>query len=90
MQAQENKLQDELLPEIEVSITPYKLKNMVRVDLFNLPEEFIKYLVTNGIIDNSVHNDIKFLSFEDAVEFCKTIRSNFKSFNIQKLANANV
>ena len=90
MEAQENKLYDELLPEIEISIIPCKLKNMVRIDLFSLSEEFVQYLITNGVIDNSIHNDIKFLSFEDAVEFCKTLRNNFKSFNIQKLANANV
>ena len=47
MAVQENKLVDELLPEIEMALTPSKLSETIRVDIFRFSEEFVNYLEEN-------------------------------------------
>jgi len=85
-----NALQDELLPEIEISIIPYKHSDNVRVDLFQLTTEFIEYLISRGIIDDDVHNDVQHMALPKAIGFCRIIRDNYKMFKAEKSTNADV
>jgi len=85
----ENKLQDELLPELEISIIPSKLSDDVRIDLFGLNDEFLQFLVKEGIISEDVHNDIHFMPLKNAIGFCRIIRDKYRIFNVRKI-NANV
>ena len=50
MAVQDDKLRDELLPELEFYVTPSKLTDIVRVDIGGLDDNFIDYLVTIGCI----------------------------------------
>ena len=83
-------IKDELLPELEMSITPCKLTDNVRVDLFRFDDTFMDFLVQNGCIKDDVHNDTHFMSMSQAMTFCKRIRDMYKTFNARKVANAHV
>lgn len=85
----ENNLQDELLPELEISIIPSKLTDNVRVDLFGLNDEFMNFLVQEGVLTEDVHNDIHFMPLKNAVGFCRVIRDKYRVYNIRKV-NADV
>jgi len=83
-------IQDELLPELEMSITPCKLTDNVRVDLFRFDETFMDFLVQKGCIENDVHNDTHFMSMSQAMKFCKRIRDIYRTFNARKAADAHI
>jgi hypothetical protein len=83
-------IKDELLPELEMAITPCKLTDNVRVDLFRLDDTFMDFLVQNGCIKNDVHNDTHFMPMSQAMAFCKRIRDIYRTFNARKAADAHI
>ena len=89
MVVQESNLQDELLPELEISIIPSKLTDNVKVDLFGLEDEFIKFLVQEGTLIEDVHNDVHYMPLANAIGFCRVIRDKYRVFKIRKI-NANI
>ena len=89
MAVPENSLQDELLPELEISIIPSKLTDNVKVDLFSLEDEFIKFLVQEGTLLEDIHNDVHYMPLANAIGFCRVIRDKYRVFKIRK-TNANV
>lgn len=84
MEVAGSNIQDELLPELEMSIMPCKLTDNVRVDLFGLEEEFLEFLVQRGCIDDDANNDTHFMTMSQAITFCKNIRNMYRVFNMQK------
>jgi len=72
---------DELLPELEMSIIPSKLTDNVKLDLFGLSEEFLNFLVERGCISNEINNDTQYMPMSQAVGFCKTVRDMYRIFN---------
>ena len=87
MAVAENKLQDELLPEVELNVTPSKLSDNVRVDLCHLDDSFMSFLVTQGHIEDGVHNDVLFMSMTKFPKFCQIIRDTFRVYNMRENAN---
>jgi len=89
MEVPENNFQDELLPELEISIIPSKLTDNVRVDLFGLKEDFVNFLIQEGILSEDIHNDVHYMPLANALGFCRVIRDKYRTFNIRK-SNANL
>lgn len=87
MAAQEDKLRDELLPELEFHVTPSKFTDTVRVDIGSLDESFMEYLVTIGCIDDGVHNDCQIMVASKIPQFCKKVRDAFCVYNVSQNAN---
>ena len=90
MAVQETKLSDALLPEIEISLTPSKLSENVKIDLHRLSDEFIEFLVVNGHIPDSIHNDVQIIQMNKIPKFCQTIRDAYRVYNIKQNANIRV
>jgi len=78
---------NELLPELEISIIPMKLSSKVRVDLYKLSEDFIAFLITQGYLEDNVHNDIKFMSILKVASFYTELISAYKLYNKRKNAD---
>lgn len=78
---------NELLPELELSIIPMKLSSRVRVDLYKLSDDFMEFLVTQGHLDDSVHNDIKFMTISKVAAFYTELIDAYKLYNKRKNAN---
>lgn len=74
-------MQDELLPELEMSIIPSKFTDNVKLDLFALDDDFINFLVERGCIDDDPNNDIQYMPLSKVANFCKVIRNMYKIFN---------
>ena len=87
MAVQEDKLRDELLPELEFYVTPSKLTDIVRVDIGGLDDNFMDYLVTIGCIENEIHNDCQIMYVSKIPQFCKKIRDAFCVYNVSQSAN---
>lgn len=87
MAAQEGKLQDELLPELEFYVIPSKFTDKVRVDIGNFDEPFVDYLVSIGCIADDVHNDCQIMPSSKFPKFCKTVRDAFRNYNIGRNAD---
>ena len=90
MVAQGNKLFDDLLPEIEMSLTPCKLSENVRIDLHRLSDDFVTFLVKKKHIADDVHNDVQIIPLSKVPKFCQTIRDAFRVYNIERNANVQV
>lgn len=60
--------ENELLPELDIVITPNKLTGKVRFEILN--PEFAKFAVKEGIVPDDLVNDI---SFRQAGEFMKNM-----------------
>jgi len=80
---------DELLPELEMSIIPSKLTDNVKLDLFGFSDEFLNFLAVRGYIDNSANNDTQYMTMTRAIGFCKIVRNLYRTFNAQ-VASADV
>ena len=86
-QGNDNKLTDELLTDIEISITPCKLTESVKVDLHRLSDGFIKFLVLNKYLPDEVNNDVQMLPLSKIPKFCQTIRDAFRAYNMRQNAD---
>ncbi len=82
-----NKLHDDLLPEVELGVTPCKLTDNVRVDLYRLDDEFVLFLVRNGHIADSENNDVQMMTTAKFPKFCQGIRDAFRTYNMELHAN---
>lgn len=78
------KLQDELLPELEISLIPSKLSDNCKVDLFGLSEEFMNYLAIQGILTGNHNDDVHIMSLEKTIQFVKTIRDAYKKYKVHQ------
>jgi len=83
----EDKLHDELLPELEFHVMPSKLSDNVRVDLGTFNDVFMNYLVTIGCIKDDVHNDCHIMPVTKFPKFCKEIRDAFRTYNMSQNAH---
>ena len=90
MVAAANNNNDELLPELEMSITPSKLTDNVKVDMFGLSEVFLNHLAKRGHIADNDHKDTQYMPMTQLVGFCKTVRDMYRVFNAKAAARANV
>jgi len=89
MEVQENKLNDELLPEIEMALTPSKLSETVRVDIFRFSEEFVNYLVENNILDvpaDGIPDTIE-MPLSKLVNFCISVRDAYRKYKVAQNAD---
>ena len=81
MVAPENSIADELLPEIELSITPSKLSGIIKVDLHRLDDEFLGYLLNEGLIDlydpAGGHADTVIMTITKFPKYCQGIRDAY-------------
>ncbi|KKK79675.1 hypothetical protein LCGC14_2831130 [marine sediment metagenome] len=82
-------IQDELLPELEMSIIPSKLTDNVKVDLFRFSDDFLDFLTERGCISNEVSNDTQYMTMTQAIGLCKTVRDMYRVFNA-RAASANL
>ncbi len=85
-----NKLQDDLLPEVELGVTPCKLTDNVRVDLYRLDDAFVLFLVKNGNITDSENNDVQMMTTAKFPKFCQGIRDAFRTYNLEQHADLQV
>lgn len=83
------KIQDELLPELEISIIPSKLSDNVKLDLYSLSDDFMDFLIERGCIEDDPNNDTQYMSMSQAIGFCKTVRDLYRTFNMEA-ASANL
>lgn len=90
MAAVGTKIQDELLPELEISIIPSKLTDNVKLDLYALSDEFMQFLISRGCIEDDPNNDTQYLPISQAFSFCKTVRDMYRIFNVKKAASADL
>jgi len=89
MVALESKLNDELLPEIELAVVPSKLSEIIRVDLFRLEEDFVDFLVAQNIItytDGSPVDTIE-MPLSKFANFCVSIRDTYRKYKVEQNAN---
>lgn len=73
-------LRDELIPELEISLTPSKFSDNYKVDLFGLSEEFMIYLALNKILPGEHNDDVHFMPLTKAIQFIITIRDTYKVY----------
>ena len=85
-----NIIDDELLPELEMSIIPSKLTDNVKVDLFGLSETFLEFLADRGHISNDDNKDTQYMSMSQAIGFCRTIRDMYRIFKTQSVLRADI
>jgi len=83
-------MQDELLPELEMSITPSKLTDNVKVDLFGLSETFLTFLEDKGHISGGDNKDTQYMSMPQAIDLCKKIRNAYRIFKTLSILRADV
>lgn len=79
-----NKLQDDLLPEVEMGVTPCKLTDNVRVDLYRLDDAFVSFLVRNGHLADTENNDVQMMTATKLPKFCQAIRDAFRDYNMEQ------
>jgi len=84
MAVPEINIEDELLPEIGIEITPCKLTDNVRVDLFRLDEKFLAFLVQEHVIPDDVHNDVQVIAAAKVSQFCRNIRDAYRTFKLRE------
>ena len=84
MEVPENNLTDELLPEIELSVTPSKLSETIRVDLHRLDDEFLSYLLGKGLVDlydpSGEHVDVIIMPIKKFPKYCQSIRDAYRTY----------
>ena len=85
-----NKLQDDLLPEVELCVTTCKLTDNVRVDLYRLDDAFVSFLVRNGHLSDSENNDVQMMTTAKYPKFCQGIRDAFRTYNMEQHADLQV
>lgn len=85
MAVQDSNLHDELLPEIEITITPSKLSENVRVDLFRFADDFMHYLEEEEIIE--VGADVIMMPISKFPKFSQSLRDAYRKY---QLRHANV
>lgn len=76
----DNNLKDELLPELEVSLTPSKLSDMYKVDLFGLSEDFLNYLALQNLLPGKYDDDVHIMALEKIPQFIRTIRDMYRKY----------
>lgn len=73
-------MEDELLPELEMSIVPRK-RGKVRVELMNISPEFKQFLIDHKVIDvKDVHWDMRDIPEPFLGKFCKMMREKYREF----------
>lgn len=83
-------INDELLPELEMSIIPSKLTDNVKVDLFGLSETFLDFLSERGHISGGANKDTQYMPMSQAIGFCKTIRDMYRIFKTRSTLHADL
>lgn len=83
-------INDELLPELEMSIIPSKLTDNVKIDLFRFSEDFLTFLAERGHIATDANNDTLYMPMAQAIGFCKIVRDMYRSFNAKAAASADI
>jgi len=83
-------INDELLPELEMSIIPSKLTDNVKVDLVGLSDTFLNFLVDRGCIPNGDNNDTQYIPMSQAMGLCKTIRDMYRIYRTRSVSRADV
>jgi hypothetical protein len=73
-------LRDELIPELEISLTPSKLSDNYKVDLFGLDEDFMIYLALNKVLPGEHNDDVHFMPLTKAVQFITMIRDTYRVY----------
>jgi len=83
-------INDELLPELEISIIPSKLTDNVKIDLFGLSDTFLDFLVDRGCIPNDANNDTQYIPLTQAIGLCKTIRDMYRIYKTGSVMRADI
>lgn len=76
--------ENELIPELELSIIPRKLMNVVRVEFMGISLSFRRYLMKNSFIVESDNWDMQEMAIEKFPEFCKCLHKHYRNFNLLK------
>ena len=81
MDLPDNKImEDELLPELEMSIVPRK-RGKVRVELMNITPEFKQFLIKHKVIDvKDIHWDMRDVHEDFLGKFCAMMRDKYREF----------
>ena len=86
LEVETNKLYgDELLPELEISLIPSKLTSMCKIDLFGLKDDFMEYLVFQGILPDKADNDVQIIALNKVPEFVHQLREWYKKYRTSKV-----
>lgn len=80
-------LKDELLPELEIHVTMSKLSDTVKVDLCQLSDAFLEFLVQQGCINEDANNDVQIMPFSKFVKFCHAVRDAYCLYNVRQNAD---
>ena len=73
-------MEDELLPELEMSIIPRK-RGKVRVELMNVSQEFKDFLSKKKTIDSrDIYWDIRDVAEADLGKMCAALRERYREF----------
>lgn len=77
-----NTIRDELLPEIEMAVTPSKLSETVRIDIYRFSDEFTEYLAHSGIISspNGIAVDTIEMPLVKFPGFCSSVRDAYRNY----------
>lgn len=82
-------MEDELLPELEMSIIPRK-RGKVRVELMNVSPEFKEFLSKKKTIDSrDIYWDIRDVSEIELGKMCAALREKYREF-LTTVKNADV
>jgi len=70
-----DRFENELLPELEISLIPYKLKARYRVELMNT--DFVEFAKRKGVIDSDIIDDISWRRVTQIVSGLSRIAEEF-------------